>query len=288
MKSFINRHVPLFVLFSLAVAPACSEDVDDFSGFGPGGGGPGGGEADDGDDDGDDDGSDPDDGNDGGDPTGGDPPDDDPPGDDGGTDDPGTDDPGDTDGPEDDTGGGVPPDGDIGDCSGFVSIEQFFTFMNNERATYGGEMGALPHSRYKGLPWQGEGHETWTFSTRFSWSDSLAEEAQEEAEALASGNASPRGSSIGDGNGFCDGSPFWIADINTADWTITASESPGDLEKPNDSCPPPFPLLPDNGSARQGLFYHDFGGDGPAINKMGIGAAIGEDCEVWWVLRFGP
>ena len=50
-----------------------------------------------------------------------------------------------------------------------------------------------------------------------------------------------------------------------------------------------FALDKSNGSARMGLFYHDFGGDGPAIHRFGVGAAIVGDCtEIWWVIQFAP
>jgi hypothetical protein len=176
---------------------------------------------------------------------------------------------------------------DIGECSNFVSVDQFATFINTERQKYAGQLGALPHSRYKGMPWKGEGHENYTFLTPFQIDAGIAAQAQAQAEALAAGG-SPQGSSVSSGNGLCPTTkPFYIHGINTTDWTITTYEDPGDFMKPNGSCPEPFALLPSNGSARMGLFYHDFGGDGPAISRMGVGAAMDEDCRVWWVLRFG-
>jgi len=213
------------------------------------------------------------------------------PGDDGG--DPGDDGGGTEDGGEDtgDTDGAEPEPG-IEECSMLDSAQGLFELVNSHRADYGGEGIYLPHSRYKGLPWQGEGHENWTFSTRFAWDDGLAAAAQDEAERLAAGG-NPAGSQISGQAAIHN--PFWIDGVNTADWMITLWEEPGDFQPdPNNpfSSDVAFALDKSNGSARQGLLYHDFGGDGPAINRLGVGGALTEnangECRVWWVLQFGP
>lgn len=187
-------------------------------------------------------------------------------------------------------------DPDLGQCSNFTSVDQFFTVVNNERAKYAGQFGNIPHTRYKGLPWKGESHEAFTFSSTFAWDDGLAAQAQAEAEAIAAGS-SPQGTQQIGSNGlpFCQMAPMWIANLNTATWKIVVRERPSDWDAPEStSCPPTkFALSPDNQHARMGLHYHDFGGDGPAINELGIGAAVVPDpgtgeCEVWWVLQFGP
>jgi hypothetical protein len=179
---------------------------------------------------------------------------------------------------------------EVGECSNFTSVMQFHTYLNTERNQYG--TGFMPHQRYKGYPWQGEGHDMFTFSIPFNWDDGLAASAQAEAESLAAG-AAPTGHQQNGSNGlpFCPAAPFWIDGINTSAWKISFAEHETDWMPPPDhvdSCPAPFALSADNQHARMGLFYHDFGGDGPAINKVGVGAAVGEDCEVWWVLQFGP
>lgn len=180
---------------------------------------------------------------------------------------------------------------DVGECSNFTSAEQFHSWVNTERAAYAGALGGIPHSRWKGYPWEGEGHENFTFAVQFAWDDALAAQAQAEAESLAAGGA-PQGQQQNGSNGlpYCNAAPFWIDGINTADWKISLAEHEEDWMPPPeypDSCPAPFALAVDNQRARMGLHYHDFGGDGPAINRVGVGAAVGQDCEVWWVLQFG-
>lgn len=195
--------------------------------------------------------------------------------------------------PPSDDGG---PGPDVGACSSFASVEAFFAYVNDERGQYGGMFGTLPHVRYKGLPWQGESHEDFTFSTIFSWDDGLAAQAQAQADAIAAGSA-PSGTQSTGSNGLplCSMSPMWIDGLNTASWSIALGETPADWNPPaSGSCPPTtFALSPDNQHARMGLFYHDFGGDGPAIHRLGVGAALEHgpvdgECRVWWVLQFGP
>jgi hypothetical protein len=199
-----------------------------------------------------------------------------------------------TDAPPDDPPDPGTPD-DVSDCSNFTDVQQFFTYVNNERSKYAGQQGGFPHSRWKGLPWQGDYHEQFTFSSTFTWDDGLAAQAQAEAEALAAGG-SPSGNQQNGSNGLpiCPMSPFWIDGLNTASWKLSLGESEADWNSDlPDSCPPStFALSPDNQHARMGLHYHDFGGEGPAIHRLGVGAAIepaigGGECKVWWVLQFG-
>ncbi|MBX7081592.1 MAG: hypothetical protein K1X88_20490 [Nannocystaceae bacterium] len=190
-----------------------------------------------------------------------------------------------------DTGAETAADG-IGECSNFTGVDQFHAWMNTERSSYAGGLGGGGHDRYKGLPWQGEYHQNFTFAVQFAWDDGLAAQAQAEAEAIAAGG-SPTGTQSNGSNGlpFCPAKPLWIDGLNTASWKITLGERAEDWMPPPehpDSCPPPFALSVDNQHARMGLHYHDFGGDGPAIGRVGIGAAADADCQVWWVLQFGP
>lgn len=194
-------------------------------------------------------------------------------------------------GDTDEGGDEPPPDPGIESCSTFNDAQGLFNFVNDARADYGGLNMYLPHPRYKGIPWQGEGHENWTFSIVMDWDEDLAAQARAEAEALASG-ANPQGTQV---NGQASiHNPMWIDGINTGNWQITVTEDLDDWQKdPNNpfSSDVPFALDKSNGSARLGLHYHDFGGDGPAINRLGVGGALGEgpggDCQVWWVLQFG-
>jgi hypothetical protein len=130
---------------------------------------------------------------------------------------------------------------------------------------------------------------------QFTWDDALAASAQAEADALAAGGG-PSGTQQNGSNGLpiCAMAPFWIDGINTGSWKISFAEQPSHwMQTMYESCPPTtFALTPDNQHARMGLHYHDFGGDGPAITRLGVGAALVPDgengeCKVWWVLQFG-
>lgn len=195
-------------------------------------------------------------------------------------------------GDDSDTGeDGPDPDPGIETCSALGDAQGLFNFVNQARADYAGEGIYLPHARYKGIPWQGSGHDVWTFDNKMTWDEGLAAQARAEAQQLANG-ANPDGTKV---NGQASiHNPMWIAGIYTADWKITVTEDLDDWNPdPNNpfSSDVPFALDKSNGSARQGLHYQDFGGDGPAITRMGVGGALGEgpggECQVWWVLAFG-
>jgi hypothetical protein len=150
--------------------------------------------------------------------------------------------------------------------------------VNATRDQYGGAPPYGYHTRYKGMPWEGEDHSNNTFPWHFTWDDDLACQAQIEAERIAAGG-SPEGQRADHQSYYVD-APFFVHDLNGPDWRLSARELRNDDA---------FPLAQGNGSARMGLFYHDFGGDGPVINRVGVGAAIVGDCtEIWWVLQFSP
>jgi len=184
-------------------------------------------------------------------------------------------------------GDGAPPEVDAGtpdaggltiaDCSHFATIADHFAYLNQTRRDY------EPHDRYRGIPWQGAYHNAITFPLVFTWSDPLASTAQTEASRIAAGGQ-PVGVFVPGQNG--ENRDMWIDGLDTGGWRITAREAPGDWEAP------PFghekaALHPSNGSARMGLFYHDFGGAGPVITAMGLGGATTPACEVVWVLQMG-
>jgi hypothetical protein len=196
----------------------------------------------------------------------------------------------DADAPLDDAGDRDTPAGcepTIGSGSHFAAVDEFLGYVDEQRRNYGGEGGYGRHDRYKGIPWAGEYHTTTTFPNVFDRDDGLAERAQAEACRVAGGGA-VQGVEI---PGASPGQrPFWIHGINTADWMISVREHPGDWD---DISPPfvtdkRFGLHHSNGSSRLGLHYHDFGGDGPAINFVGAGASSLPDGSTWWVLQFDP
>ena len=202
----------------------------------------------------------------------------DPTGDDPVEDDPAASDPGEDDAPT----GCVPS---IASSSNFTTVSGFMDYVNEQRRNYGGEGSYARHDRWKGIPWTGgEYHTTTTFPNAFPWDEGLAARAQEEACRLAAGGE-PAGVRV---DGASPGQkPFWIHGINTADWMISCKEDPGDWEPGPFGGDLLFGLHNSNGSSRLGLHYHDFGGDGPAINYAGAGAAEAGG-STWWVLQFGP
>jgi hypothetical protein len=174
-------------------------------------------------------------------------------------------------------GSSMPPD--VSQCSEFESITAYFGYLNDTRVNYDS------HDRYKGIPWQGAQHNARTFPLQFAWSETLAAQAQQEAERIANG-ASPSGTHVPGADPFTR--DLWIDGINTEAWRIATAEYPGDWEPENFTGNTSAALKNSNGSARLGFFYHDFGGDGPVITQAGLGAAIAADCVVWWVLQLGP
>ncbi len=175
----------------------------------------------------------------------------------------------------------------LGEYCKYQTPQGFLGYINEKRSNYAGLGGHGYHDRYKGIPWKGGYHNNDTFAVQFTWDDGLAARAQTEADSLA-GGSSPKGTDVkGQGDPHHH---FWVDGLNTADWMLSCSESPGDWEVPEAwkySGYKPFALNSSNGSARQGLFYHDFGGDGPAITKIGIGTSY-NGTITWWVLQFGP
>jgi hypothetical protein len=164
-------------------------------------------------------------------------------------------------------------------CSHFASLEEAHAFVNQERAGY------EAHGRYRGIPWQGEDHEMRTFALTFSWSPDLAAAADAEARRLASGGE-PAGVFVPGQNG--ENRDLWVDGLGTSSWRISTSELPGDWDVIGLFGHEKASLHPSNGSARMALYYHDFGGQGPAITRVGLGASATPSCEVFWVLQMGP
>ncbi|TET32665.1 MAG: hypothetical protein E3J72_19040 [Planctomycetota bacterium] len=159
-------------------------------------------------------------------------------------------------------------------------MQDLFNYVNEERGSYSN------HDPYKGIPWKGSYHNNRTFPLSFSWDDALAGSAQAEAESLAAGG-SPQGTRV-NGQDSSQQKPFWVSGINTGNWMISCKEDPGDWDNYKTmSSDKKFALHSSNGSARLGLHYHDFGGDGPRISRLGVGGAADGSGSTWWVLQFG-
>lgn len=154
----------------------------------------------------------------------------------------------------------------FGDGSAFSDVLQMFAYVNEQRQGY------LSHERWRGLPWTGSGHTMHTWPVTFEWDDGLAAMAQAEADALAAG-AAPQGSPATDGLT----PPIYVAGVDTAHSMVSGREDANSWEVPNTSS-----LSKEHGSARMAIFYHDPGGQGPVLTRLGIGAADAGDGGTWW------
>jgi hypothetical protein len=74
----------------------------------------------------------------------------------------------------------------------------------------------------------------------------------------------------------------YIANLNTATYMVGGKERAGSF--PTSTCT----LCNSNPMMRMGVFYHDPGGDGPVLTRIGVGAADLGDGSTWWVIRFAP
>jgi hypothetical protein len=168
-----------------------------------------------------------------------------------------------------DAGGGAT----FGSGTNFSSVDEFFDYVNGQRESY------APHDRYAGFPFtSGYYHTTVTWPYTMAWSDTAAALAQAEAEAVA-GGAAPSGQETFANPGQL---PLYIDGLNTADYVVGGRERPGSFT--TETCT----LCNSNGFARMGVFYHDPGGDGPVLTRLGIGAADMGNGDTWWVMKFEP
>jgi len=183
------------------------------------------------------------------------------------------------------TGGGNTTGGTNGTATISPSSLQFATFdegvayLAKGRASYY----TPQHDPYKGWPANmGDGgyHQTVTFPAAFAWDDGLASAAQDEADRL-SGGGSPAGTAVRGIGGDAEYNYFYVDGLNTADWMISTKET-------DHHAVFGWGLCWGNYVAKQMWHYHDFGGDGPAINKWGVGAHDNGDGSTWWVLKMAP
>lgn len=163
---------------------------------------------------------------------------------------------------------GAPGGPSFGSGSAFSDVMQMFDYVNVNREGY------LAHERWRGPPWTGSGHQTFTWPTTFAWDDDLAVQAQAEADAIAAG---------GEFHGLpaTDGlvPPIYVDGVDTAHSMVSGYEHAGTWEVENESS-----LSYHHGSARQAIYYHDPGGAGPVLTRLGIGAADAGAGDTIWVL----
>lgn len=160
----------------------------------------------------------------------------------------------------------------------YLDAASLCSYVNASRPMYG------PHEPNRGCPGAGE-DTTRTWPLTFKLDPALMAEAQAEAERLAKGGVSKNDCGKAEGKG-----GLKISGENTDSYAIAAYEEICDYPKyPSTSQYPG--LSRGNGFARMGLYYHDFGGYGPVLTRMGCGAAdmVGSDgkAAMWWVVRLG-
>lgn len=156
--------------------------------------------------------------------------------------------------------------------SNFGSVTEMFDYVNMERQGY------APHDRYRGFPFQGEYHQMTTWPLVLEWDDAAAELAQAEADAVA-GGAAPSGQPTFANPGV---EPIYVSGVNTDTYMVSGVERPGLFE--TETCT----LCNSNPFMRMAVYYHDPGGAGPVLTRIGIGAADMGNGNTWWVFRFAP
>jgi len=183
-------------------------------------------------------------------------------------DDAGDDDAGDNDAGDDDAGDDDAGEPSFGSGSNFDSVDGMLAYVNQQRQGY------WVHDRWRGLPFYGSYHTTFTWPDTFVWDEGLAAEAQIEADAVA-GGAPPTGVETLANPGT---EHLWIDGVDTARYMVTGREMSGiwDTQESALGC--------ENAMMRMGMYYQDPGGGGPVLSSIGIGASDAGGGHTWWVM----
>lgn len=155
----------------------------------------------------------------------------------------------------------------------FKTPDELCAYVNQNRKDY------QPHDRFKGPPWSGSYHMNTTWPLTLTIDSALMAEAQMRASALANG-MQPQGQP------YSDGQPpphdyLWITGVDSAHYVIQTQEKPGDWTSDlvgNIHAG----ITPSNGTSRMAMFYHDPGGAGPVLSKIGCGGAQSPGGSSWW------
>jgi hypothetical protein len=79
-----------------------------------------------------------------------------------------------------------------------------------------------------------------------------------------------------------------VTGVSSAHYVIASQEQPGDWSPEMFTGNIKAGITPTNGTARMGMFYHDPGGAGPVLSKIGCGGAQSPGgSSWWWVIVFG-
>jgi hypothetical protein len=159
----------------------------------------------------------------------------------------------------------------FGSGSFFSSVDDFFDYLNDGREGY------VSHSRWQGFPFDltnGYTHYNMTWPLTFTWSDSLAAEAQAEADDVASGgtpSGSPTPSEL-----FVE--PIYISGVNTTHYIVGGRELAGNFSTSNCT------LCTSHGMMRLAFYYQDPDSIGPVLTEIGVGASDMGDGNTWWTI----
>jgi len=149
-------------------------------------------------------------------------------------------------------------DPSYGSNSAFDDVHDMADIINEGRLSY------ETHDRYWGIPFSDDHfHSDVTWPLVMTWDDNAAAIAQNEADAIA-GGATPSGINVENGI-------IWISSPCTAPFMVHTDEA-------TMSAINPF--------MRMAVLYHDFGGNGPVLDKIGIGASDVGNGDTAWVLVF--
>lgn len=152
-----------------------------------------------------------------------------------------------------------------------------FDYINSMRSSYAN------HGGYDGYPWKGVNKDPYTWTVKMAWDDSLAKEAQTEADSIA-GGGSPKGERFAYQN-VGGAEAIWLTGIDTPKYMLSA-KSDINIEGKGAALEYKWHSK-GNGTVRMGIFYQT--GSDPHANKckLGVGKADLSDGSVWWVLIFG-
>jgi hypothetical protein len=158
-----------------------------------------------------------------------------------------------------DTSPEIPPAGEpsFGSDATITDVHEMAGIVNDFRESYS------THDRYWGIPFgTGDFHTDVTWPLVMTWNDDAAAIAQAEADAVA-GGSTPTGTDV------VSSGYFWVDGVNSSPYMVTTDE---------------HHMSTANTFGRMSIFYHDFGGRGPVLTQMGLGASAESDGSTVWVL----
>jgi hypothetical protein len=152
-----------------------------------------------------------------------------------------------------------PGEPSFGSDSAFDDVHDMADWVNSQREGY------EPHDRYWGIPFSDDHfHSNVTWPIVMTWDDTAAAIAQNAADDIARGSMPPELLSV-------EGGIIHITTPLSRPHMVHTSE--GTMSSVN-----PF--------MRMAAYYHDFGGEGPVLTTIGIGASDMGDGSTAWVLVF--